>query len=318
MPKSLICGVTGQTGAYLAHLLLCQGHDVVGSSRDPESADKSRLEALSIRSEINLITIQPANYRSVLNAIIAHKPDQIYYLAGQTSVGLSYDQPFESFESISISTLNFLDAIKLINPSIRFFNAGSSEGFGLSEQSPITEVSPMRPVSPYGVAKAAASAITAVYRDSYGLFATTGFLSNHESPLRPNKFVTSKIIQGLRDIKSRRSDKIYLGNIDIARDWGWAPDYVDAIYKIVNADSPGDFIVATGETHSLSDFIITACKFIEIDYHPNLLETVPSLVRPSDLPEIHLSPARIYNQLGWKSSTHFSQLVSKLCNSELF
>lgn len=318
MPRSLVCGVTGQTGAYLAHYLLKKGHDVIGSSRDPESSDRSRLKALSIDGKIKLIAIAPSDYRSILDSVLKHKPDQIYHLAGQTSVGLSYAQPFEAFESICISTLNFLEVIRTINPDIRFFNAGSSEAFGGSEHQPVTEGAPMRPVSPYGVAKAAASTIAAVYRESYGLFAVTGFLSNHESPLRPKKFVSSKIIHGLQDIRAKKLNKLVLGNINISRDWGWAPDYAEAIYRIVNARAPDDYIVATGNTYSLREFIITACECLGIPYNSEILEINPDLMRPSDLSSMHLSPARIYEDLGWKASTQFREIISKLCNSELF
>ena len=231
MPRTaLIAGVTGQDGAYLAHHLLNLGYRVVGTSRDAQMADTSRLERLNISTDVEVLSLAPNDFRSVLKVVAGVKPDEIYNLAGQTSVGLSFEQPVECMESISVATLNLLEVIRFLGGGIRFFSAGSSECFGDTGQAPATEDTPMRPGSPYAVAKAAAYWQVATYREAYGMFACTGILANHESPLRPKRFVTQKIIEGVKAIKAGRQTTIQLGNLDIWRDWGWAPDYVRAMH----------------------------------------------------------------------------------------
>jgi GDPmannose 4,6-dehydratase len=261
--------------------------------------------------------LAPADFRSVLHAVNHYKPSEIYYLAGQTSVGLSFDQPFEAFESIAIGTLNFLEAIRMLAHPCRFFNAGSTECFGNSQELVITESSPMRPISPYAVAKSTSFWMTANYRDSYGIYACTGLLSNHESPLRPARFVTSKIVHGIRAIKGGTQDYLDLGNLNIARDWGWAPDYADAIYRITRADKPDDYIVATGHTHSLSDLIQGLCSIADIDAG-QVVRVNPHLLRPTDLESVSLSPVKIKKLLDWNSTTTFDEMLYKLYYNQFF
>ncbi len=217
---ALISGITGQTGAYLAHRLVNQGYRVVGSSRDAESANLFRLKALGILECVEIVSLAPRDFRSVLHVIRNHRPDEIYNLAGQTSVGLSFEQPFEAFESIAVGTLNFPEAIRILDLPINFFNAGSTECFGNSSDRVLNEQSAMHPVSPYAVAKATSFWITSNYRNSYGMHACTALLSNHESPLRPSRFVTSKIVQGILAIKAGSQAILELGNLLISRDWG--------------------------------------------------------------------------------------------------
>jgi GDPmannose 4,6-dehydratase len=314
---ALISGVTGQTGAYLAHSLIAKGYNVIGASRDADSANVSSLKALGILGKLQVISLAPADFRSVLQAIQTHTPDHIYYLAGQTSVGLSFEQPFEAFESIAIGTLNFLEAIRLLSAHCRFFNAGSTECFGEADGHTITEQSPMRPKSPYAVAKATSYWITSNYRNSYGMFACTGLLSNHESPLRPTRFVTSKVVSGIKSIKSGTQNTLELGNLAVARDWGWAPDYADAIHRMLSADTPDDYIVATGKTHSLMDLIYELCILADLD-PDQIIKFDSSLLRPTDLSTTSLSPDKILRNLGWKSSTNFLQLVKNLYSGQLF
>lgn len=317
MKTALICGVTGQTGAYLSDLLLKHGYRVVGASRDCETADLSRLNALGILDQVSLISLAPSDFRNVLHAIGHYKPAEIYYLAGQTSVGLSFEQPFEAFESIAIGTLNFLEALRLLAHPCRFFNAGSTECYGNTQDLVITECSMMRPVSPYAVAKSTSFWMTANYRESYGIYACTGLLSNHESPLRPSRFVTSKIINGIRSIKNGSQDFIDLGNLNIIRDWGWAPDYAEAIHRITTAYKPDDYIVATGSSHSLNDLVQGLCALADLD-PAQVIRVNEQLFRPAEFSTALLSPAKIQSHLKWKSTTTFDELLYKLYNGLLF
>jgi GDPmannose 4,6-dehydratase len=317
MKTALVSGVTGQTGAYLSHLLIRNGYKVIGASRDCETANLSRLRSLEVLDKVELISLAPADFRSVLHAVNRYKPSEIYYLAGQTSVGLSFDQPFEAFESIAIGTLNFLEAIRMLDHPCRFFNAGSTECFGNSLDLVINESSPMRPVSPYAVAKSTSFWMTANYRESYGLHACTGLLSNHESPLRPARFVTSKIVNGIRAIKEGVQEYLELGNLNISRDWGWAPDYADAIFRITSAEKADDYIVATGSAHSLSDLIQGLCSLAGLDA-AKVVRVNTLLLRPTDLESVSLSPAKIKKMLDWNPTTTFEQMLRKLLYNHLF
>lgn len=317
MKRALISGITGQIGAYLAQRLLSLGYHVIGGSRDADSANLSRLRALQIADRIELVSLAPADFRSVLQVIRSARPDEIYSLAGQTSVGLSFEQPFEAFESIAVGTLNFLEAIRVLGADCRFFNAGSTDCFGNSPDRVVTEASAMRPVSPYAVAKATSFWITGNYRASYGLFACTGLLSNSESPLRAARFVTSKIVDGIRAIKAGEQTRLRLGNTAIARDWGWAPDYAEAIHRMTTAARADDYIVATGHTHSLMEFIARLCAMADLDPDA-IVENDPGLLRPADLTTITLDPSKIRRDLGWRATTGFPQLIRKLYERELF
>jgi GDPmannose 4,6-dehydratase len=248
------------------------------------------------------VTGQDGAY-SVLKVAAGVHPDQIYNLAGQTSIGLSFEQPVECMESISTATLDLLEVIRFLGGGIRFFSAGSSECFDDTGQTPATEDMPMRPGSPYAVAKASAYWQVATYREAHSMFACTGILANHESPLRPKRFVTQKIIEGVREIKAGRQSTIQLGNLDIWRDWGWAPDYVDAMALMLQAEQPGDYLIASGSTTSLRQFAQEALAAAGLDLAEQL-ESVDALKRPADL--------------GWTSSRSFGQIVGKMYGDELF
>lgn len=314
---ALIAGVTGQDGAYLAHYLLGLGYRVVGSSRDAQMADTSRLERLGVKGDVELVSLAPNDFRSVLKVVVGVQPDEIYNLAGQTSVGLSFDQPVECLESISTATLNLLEVIRFLGGGIRFFSAGSSECFGDTGQTPATEDTPMRPGSPYAVAKASAYWQVATYREAYGMFACTGILANHESPLRPKRFVTQKIIDGVRAIKACRQTTIQLGNLDIWRDWGWAPDYVRAMVLMLQADQPGDYLIASGTTTSLRQFAQAAFNAAGLDLGDHL-ESVEGLRRPADLAYSAMNPTEISQALGWKSKRTIREIVEKMYSDILF
>jgi GDPmannose 4,6-dehydratase len=314
---ALICGVTGQDGAYLAHHLLGLGYRVVGTSRDDQMADRSRLDRLGIAEDLELVSLAPNDFRSVLKVVSTIQPQQIYNLAGQTSVGLSFDQPVECMESISVATLNLLEVIRFLGGGIRFFSAGSSECFGDTGQMPATEATPMRPGSPYAVAKASAYWQVVTYREAYGMFACTGILANHESPLRPKRFVTQKIIDGVRAIKAGRQTAIQLGNLDIWRDWGWAPDYVQAMQLMLHANHPSDFLIASGTTTSLRQFVQEAFTAAELDIAEHL-ESIEALKRPADLNFSAMDPTRIQTELGWSSKRPIQEIVEKMFRDVIF
>ena len=252
--KALIIGVSGQDGSYLARLLLEKGYHVYGTSRDHEVTAFSNLSKLKIKDRVALRSMTSSDFRSVLTALQEIEPDEIYNLAGQTSVGLSFLYPVETFESISVGTIHILECLRILKKEIRFYNAGSSEVFG-NTISPAHEETPFSPRSPYATAKAAAHYATANYREAYGLFACTGILFNHESPLRPERFVTQKIISTAVRIAAGSKERLKLGDLSIHRDWGWAPEYVEAMWKMLQYEKPEDFIVATGRMHSLEKFV---------------------------------------------------------------
>ena len=313
---ALIAGVTGQDGAYLSRHLLEQGYRVVGTSRDAQSCNTSRLERLGIKAEIELISLAPNDFRSVLKAVSSIKPDQIYNLAGQTSVGLSFEQPVECMESIAGGTLNFLEVLRYLNLPTRLFSAGSTECFGDTNGKPAKETTAFHPRSPYAVAKSTAFWQVVNYRQAYDLFCCTGILSNHESPLRPQRFVTQKIIQGVKDIKGGASKELCLGNLDIWRDWGWAPEYVEAMHRMLCARSANDYLIASGRTTSLLDFARLAFKCAGLNHEDHLVSD-SSLLRPSDLRYSAMDPSQIANELGWRATTVLQDIVQRMFNDQL-
>ena len=314
---ALIAGVTGQDGAYLAHYLLSLGYTVYGTSRDAQMCDNSRLKSLGIESGVKILSLALNDFRSVLKVVSMVCPDEIYNLAGQTSVGLSFDQPVECMESISVGTLNLLEVIRFLNAEIRFFNAGSTESFGQTGEKPVTEQSPLSPRSPYAVAKAAAYWQVSTYREAYNLFACTGILANHESPLRPMRFVTQKIISGVRNIKEGKQKNLNLGNLDIYRDWGWAPDYVQAMNMMLQSESPVDYLIASGTTTPLRTFVELAFEIAELNIDQFLVLS-DDLKRTADLNYSAVNPCFISEQLGWSSKRSVREIVQKMYFDEIF
>lgn len=306
--KALICGVNGQDGSYLAKLLLSKGYEVWGTSRDAQASNFSNLAAQGIEGRIKLLSMAPNDFRSVLNAIDRSDPDEIYYLSGQSSVGLSFDQPAETLESIVTGTLNMLEAIRLRKKPVRYYNAGSSECFGDTGESAANELTPFRPRSPYAVAKASAHWLVANYRESYGLFACTGILFNHESPLRPKRFVTQKIVQSAKRIAQGSAERLVLGRLDIWRDWGWAPEYVDAMWRMLNREQAEDFVIATGESHSLEDFVSAAFAVFDLDWK-NHVDISRELFRPTDIDFSLGDPAKARERLNWVAASRLSEVV---------
>ena len=237
-------------------------------------------------------------------------PDEIYNLAGQSSVGLSFERPLETFQSIAGATINILEAMRLDKSTARFFNAGSGEMFGETPV-PATEETPVNPKSPYGVAKAAAFHMVKSYREAYGFFATTGILFNHESPLRPERFVTQKIVKAAVRIANGSRERLKLGNLDIYRDWGWAPDYIDAMWRILQHEKPEDFVIATGEMHSLKEFVEKV--FSTLGLHAwDHVDSDAELLRPSDILESVGNPKKACELLNWRSVNTFSEVINRL------
>lgn len=314
--RALICGISGQDGAYLAQLLLGKGYEVWGTSRDAQMSSFASLHQLKIADQVKTLSMSLTDFRSVLQVISKVQPDEIYNLAGQSSVGLSFDQPVDTFESITLGTINLLESIRFINPKIRFYNAGSSECFGDTGKNFADENTAFRPTSPYAIAKAAATWQVALYRKAYGLYAATGILFNHESPLRPERFVTKKIVATVCRIANGSNEKLELGNIDIRRDWGWAPEFVDAMWRILMIDEPEDFIIATGTTLSLKDFLRTAFESFDMDWQFYTIIN-QNLMRPSDPFEIGGSPNKASRYLSWEPKVSGSNLVTALIKSEM-
>ncbi|NCY03577.1 MAG: GDP-mannose 4,6-dehydratase, partial [Planctomycetia bacterium] len=252
---ALICGIGGQDGSYLAAHLLALGYTVVGTSRDAHAGRFDGLVRLGVRDRVAVESMTLVDFRSTLQVLARTQPDEVYNLAGQTSVGLSFHQPVETFESIVIGTVNLLEAIRMIGRPIRLYNAGSSEMFGNTGDEPAGEATVLRPCSPYGIAKATSFWQIAQYRQAYAIEACTGILFNHESPLRPERFVTQKIVAAACRVAAGEQDVVSLGDLSIRRDWGWAPEYVVAMHRMLQLDTLEDFVIATGQTTSLEDFV---------------------------------------------------------------
>ncbi|HKG54119.1 MAG TPA: GDP-mannose 4,6-dehydratase, partial [Anaerolineales bacterium] len=272
MRRALICGVSGQDGAYLACFLLEKGYEVWGTSRDAQVSTFANLLRLGIRDRVKTISMAANDFRSVLQAISRSQPDEIYNLAGQSSVGLSFEQPAETLESIATGTLNLLEVIRFLGIPVRLYNASSSECFGDIIAVGADETTHFQPRSPYAVAKATAHWLVVNYRSAYGIFACNGILFNHESPLRPPRFVTRKIVQAAVRIAKGSQEKLILGDMGIQRDWGWSPEYVDAMWRMLQADVSEDFVIATGESNSLENFAATAFLEVGLDWSQHVTQ----------------------------------------------
>ncbi len=308
MNKALICGVNGQDGSYLARLLLEKGYKVFGTSRDAQTSTFGNLLHLGIREDVQTMSMAPNDFRSVLQALKDSDPDEIYNLAGQSSVGLSFEQPVETMDSIALGTLNLLEAIRFVGGKIRLYNAGSSECFGDIGNAAADEGTPFRPRSPYAVAKCAAHWQVASYREAYGLYACTGILFNHESFLRPARFVTKKVIEAAKRIAAGSEEKLLLGNIKIVRDWGWAPEYVDVMWRMLQQEKPGDFVIATGKSVSLEYFVERAFSLLDLDYK-DYVEVTSDFMRPSDHEKSYANPRKALVQLDWHAIHDVDEVV---------
>jgi GDPmannose 4,6-dehydratase len=315
MKSALICGVSGQDGAYLAKFLIEKGYQVWGTSRDAQVANFGNLDMLGVSDQVNLLSMAQTDFRSVLNSLSRSDPDEVYFLSGQSSVGLSFDQPAETIESISLGILNLLEAIRFIGKPVRIYNASSSECFGDVGPQKATEATPFHPRSPYGVAKASAHWLVTNYREAYGLFACNGILFNHESPLRPARFVTRKIVSSACRISRGSVEKLNLGRLDVVRDWGWAPEYVEAMWQMLQIETPGDFVIATGHSATLEEFVTRAFDNVKLDWR-DFVVSDPAFFRPSDIAYSAADPSKAARVLGWSASTKLPQLVDRLMCAE--
>ena len=274
------------------------------------------MKKLEIFGRITLESVSLNDFRSVLQVLKKVEPDEIYNLAGQSSVGLSFEQPVESFESISIGTLNLLESIRFLDIPIRLYNAGSSECFGNTNGIPANEKTPFRPRSPYAVAKAAAFWHMANYREAYGLFACSGLLFNHESPLRPERFVTRKIVNAACRIARGTQTILELGNIEVQRDWGWAPEYIEAMWLMLQQETAEDYVIATGETNRLEDFVREAFKAVDLDWRKHV-KTNKTLLRPTDILKISADPQKAFEKLGWKAQYKMQDIAKMMVQAEM-
>lgn len=316
MKRALICGISGQDGAFLAKLLLDKGYTVVGTSRDAEISGFGNLTRLGIRDRVRCVSMTLTDFRSVLQTLIECEPDEIYNLAGQSSVGLSFAQPVETLESITSGTLNLLEALRFSKLSAKLYSAGSSECFGdRPSGEPADETTAFRPRSPYGVAKAASFWMVANYREAYGLFASSGILFNHESPLRPARFVTRKIVSAANRIAKGSDETLVLGDLSIVRDWGWAPEYVDAMWRMLQLDEPDDFVIGSGRSHSLEAFVSAAFASLGLDWRDHV-RTDDRFFRAAEIRESRANPQRALEKLSWRAEVGFEDLVSRLVAAE--
>jgi GDPmannose 4,6-dehydratase len=314
--RALICGISGQDGAYLADLLLSKGYTVVGTSRDAQTSTFANLARLGIGHKVSLVSMVTHDFRSVLHTLRKIEPDEIYNLSGQSSVGLSFEQPVETLDSISTGTLNLLESMRFLGKPTRYYSAGSGECFGDTGVDGAVEDAPFRPRSPYAVAKATSFWLVSNYREAYGLHASTGILFNHESPLRPQRFVTRKIIATACRIAKGSAEKLTLGNLNVYRDWGWAPEYVEAMWKMLQRDVADDFIIATGTSNSLEEFVMESFAQVNLNWrdHTTVSE---SLFRPTDISHGKGNAEKAERILGWKAKAQMKDVVSMMIRAEM-
>jgi len=313
---ALVCGISGQDGAWLAKSLLAKGYDVWGTSRDAQGNSFSNLIRLAIRDRVKLLSMVPEDFRSVFMVFKKVTPDEVYFLTGQSSVSLSFEQPAETMQSIVLGTLNILEACRMMDYPVRLYNASSSECFGDTEGIPANEKTPFHPRSPYAVAKASAFWLVDNYREAYGLFSCSGILFNHESQLRPERFVTQKIASAARRIANGSPEKLQLGRLDISRDWGWAPEYVEAMWLMLQQDIPDDYVIATGQTHTLEYFVSEAFSVFNLDWHEHV-EQNPEFFRPTDLMVSSADPQKAAGKLGWKACIGLDEVIKNMTEDRL-
>jgi GDPmannose 4,6-dehydratase len=311
---ALITGITGQDGSYLAELLIDKGYNVVGMVRRASTENFDRIEHLHDR--ISLRQADLLDQLSLINLIEDAQPDEIYNLAAQSFVPTSWQQPVLTAEFTALGVTRILEAIRLVNRKIKYYQASSSEMFGKALEMPQNEKTPFYPRSPYGVAKVYGHCITVNYRESYDIFACSGILFNHESPRRGKEFVTRKISHAAAQIKMGRAEKLYLGNLDACRDWGFAGDYVEAMWRMLQLDQPDDFVIGTGEAHSVRDFVQFAFERVGLDWQKHV-EIDPVLVRPAEVDHLLANPAKARSILQWKPHTDFPALVHMMVDADL-
>ncbi|UXZ55063.1 GDP-mannose 4,6-dehydratase [Halomonas sp. 7T] len=333
--NAIVTGITGQDGAYLAELLLEKGYTVYGTYRRTSSVNFWRIEELGIENHPNLHLVEYdlTDLSSSIRLVQQCKPTEIYNLAAQSFVGVSFDQPLTTAEITGLGAVNLLEAIRIVDTSIRFYQASTSEMFGKVQQVPQTEATPFYPRSPYGVAKLYAHWMTINYRESYNIFATSGILFNHESPLRGREFVTRKITDGVARIKLGKQSHLALGNLDAKRDWGYAKEYVEGMWRMLQADTPDTYVLATNRTETVRDFVTLAFKAADIELRwegseeneialdaatGNTVVVIdPKFYRPAEVELLIGSPAKATAELGWKPTTTLEALCKMMVAADL-
>jgi len=312
--RALITGITGQDGSYLAELLLEKGYEVIGMVRRASTESFDRID--HIRDKITFAQADLLDQLSIITIIEQHRPTEVYNLAAQSFVPTSWDQPVLTGEFNALGVTKMLEAIKLVDKKIRFYQASSSEMFGKAREVPQTENTSFYPRSPYGVAKVYGHWITVNYRESYDIHASSGILFNHESPRRGLEFVTRKITDGVARIKLGLDNKLALGNLDAKRDWGFAGDYVKAMWLMLQQDEPDDYVIATGHTHSVEEFVKTAFSHVDLDYKKYVV-TDPRFVRPAEVDLLLGNASRAKKKLGWEPTVSFEQLVKIMVDADI-
>ncbi len=314
MPTALITGVTGQDGSYLAELLLKQGYKVIGMVRRTSTINFDRIR--HIQDEIEIAQGDLLDQLSLISILQEYRPHEVYNLAAQSFVPTSFTQPVLTGEFTALGVTRLLDAIRIVDPNIRFYQASSSEMFGKVREVPQTERTPFYPRSPYGVAKVYGHWITVNYRESYGIYACSGILFNHESPRRGLEFVTHKITNAAARIKLGLTSELRLGNLDSRRDWGYAPDYVRAMWLMLQQDNPEDYVVATGETHSVREFLQESFSHVDLDWQEFVVQD-DSFYRPAEVDLLVGDASRAGRQLGWEPSVSFAELARLMVDADL-
>lgn len=312
--RALITGITGQDGSYLAEFLLSQGYEVIGMVRRSSTINFERIE--HIQDQLTIVSGDLMDQISIIDIIKTHRPSEVYNLAAQSFVQTSWVQPVFTGEVTALGVTRVLDAIRLVDPDIRFYQASTSEMFGKVRESPQAEKTPFYPRSPYGVAKLYGHWITVNYRESYNLFACSGICFNHESPRRGQEFVTRKIARGAARIKFHLDKELKLGNLDAQRDWGYAPDYVRGMWLILQQEQPEDFVLATGRTHTVKRFAEIAFSYLDLDYQDYVVQD-PAYMRPAEVDMLVGNPAKAKRQLDWETLTSFEQLVQLMVDAEV-
>ncbi|MBA2627935.1 MAG: GDP-mannose 4,6-dehydratase [Gemmatimonadales bacterium] len=314
MPKALITGITGQDGSYLAELLLAKGYEVVGVVRRTSHHSYERIEHLLDR--IQIVPADLLDQHSLTVALQETRPDEVYNLAAQSYVPTSWSQPVLTGEFTALGVTRILEAIRLVHPSARFYQASSSEMFGRVTETPQREGTSFYPRSPYGVAKAYGHWITVNYRESYGLYAVSGILFNHESPRRGMEFVTRKVTDGAARIKLGLARELRLGNLDARRDWGFAGDYVDAMWRMLQPASPDDFVIGTGVAHTVRDLVEAAFTHVGLDWR-EFVVTDPRFIRPAEVDLLLADASKAKQELGWTPTVSFAALIALMVDADM-